>query len=330
MREVILQQPEQIRKSLDANKDVRVEGEFDAIILAGMGGSGHPGDLLNALHLPTVPLAVHRDYDLPRTHAKNPLVIISSYSGNTEEALSAYHAARTDGRTCLINTSGGTLAELAAQDGTTLVTIPFPGMQPRHTLLANFSGLFAALRNSGLVEDVTADLTRAADTLRTALPSLESPAQELATTLKGKTPVFTAAEPLAFAAKNFKIQTNENAKTPAFWNTFPELNHNEMVGFSLSGVEGFTPQAIFHVLMLRDDDDHPRIRARMDVTADLYRQWGVSVSDFRVEGTTLLDKLLYAVSFGLWTAYYLATTYGIDPIPVKGVEDFKKRLAAIQ
>ena len=96
MRDVILNQPEQITHSLDVNKAVRIEGDFDNIILAGMGGSGHPGDLLNGLHLPLVPLTVHRTYDLPQIYGKKPLVIVSSYSGNTEEALSVYQSARTE------------------------------------------------------------------------------------------------------------------------------------------------------------------------------------------------------------------------------------------
>lgn len=319
MRDVILKQADQIRTSLEVNKDVRVEGKFDGIVLAGMGGSGHPGDLLNALRLPRVPLLVHRDYGLPHLHARHPLVICSTYSGNTEETLSAYAAAKENGYTLLSNTSGGKLAELSEADGTPVVKIDFPGMQPRHTLFASFVGLATALKNSGLAEDVTGDLTRVADVLDQVIPDLEEPAQKLADQLKGTTPIFTSSTPLGFAAKNFKIQTNENVKTPAFWNEFPELNHNEMVGFT-------QPQGQFHVVMLKDADDHPRNKARMAVTAELYQSWGVTVSDFNVEGQTLLEKIFYAVAFGLWTTYYLARAYDIDPVPVEGVENFKKRL----
>jgi glucose/mannose-6-phosphate isomerase len=337
MRDIILNQAEQITHSLDVNKNVRVKGKFDSIILAGMGGSGHPGDLLNALHLTPVPLFVHRSYDLPAIPGKKPLVIISTYSGNTEESLSAYRTAQAQGFSLLANTAGGALLESAKRDKVPLALIDYTGMQPRHTLFASFTGLTAALINSSLAQDIREDLGRVAKILHEAIPQLEAPAKELANNLKGKTPVFTSSSALSFAAKNFKIQTNENAKTPAFWNEFPELNHNEMVGFtphhfsttSESGA-GFTqPQAKFHVLMLRDKDDHPRIRARMDVTKELYQQWGVEVSDFEVRGDTLLEKLFYAVSFGLWTTYYLALAYGVDPTPVEGVENFKKRLTEV-
>lgn len=322
MRDVILTQAEQIRTSLEVNKEVRVEGDFDAIVLAGMGGSGHPGDLLNALRLPQVPLIVHREYDLPHTHAKNPLVIVSTYSGNTEEALSSYIAARAAGHTVLANTSGGKIQEWSERDGVPLVKIDFPGMQPRHTLFASFVGLATALKNSGLAEDITHDLTRVAGTLDKTIPTLEEDAKMLAQSLKGATPVYVSGPLLSFAAKNFKIQTNENSKTPAFWNEFPELNHNEMVGFT-------HPQGKFHVVFLHDESDHPRNKARMQVTAELYESWGVGVSHFTTRGQTLLEKIFYAVSFGLWTTYYLAKEYDIDPVPVEGVENFKKRLVEV-
>lgn len=325
MRDVILGQAQQITHSLEVNRDVRAHGQFDSIILAGMGGSGHPGDLLNALHLPSVPLLVHRDYGLPSGQAKwrkKPLVIVSSYSGNTEEALSAYAAAQKEGHALLINTSGGKLQKLSQKESLPLTLIDYAGMQPRHTLFASFVGIYTALKNSGLVEDITSDLRRCAEALEATVLELEAPAKALAASLKGHTPVYTSSETLAFAAKNLKIQTNENAKTPAFWNQFPELNHNEMLGFT-------NPQGKFHVVILRDEDDHPRVKARMDVTKELYQGWGVEVTDVDIPGTTSLEKIFNAIIFGLWTTYYLALACSIDPIPVEGVENFKARLKEV-
>ncbi|MBI3255644.1 MAG: bifunctional phosphoglucose/phosphomannose isomerase, partial [Candidatus Andersenbacteria bacterium] len=131
---------------------------------------------------------------------------------------------------------------------------------------------------------------------------------------------------LSFAAKNFKIQTNENAKTPAFWNDFPELNHNEMAGFS-NPTSGYPSK--FHVVMLRDENDHIRTKARMDVTTELYKKWGIEVTHFNVVGQTLLEKIFYAVAFGMWTSMYLAEEYGIDPIPIPDIEGFKKKLEEV-
>lgn len=319
MRDVILKQGDQIRHSLDVNKDVLVKGDFDSIILAGMGGSGHPGDLLNALHLTTVPLIVHRSYSVPRSFGKRPLTIISSYSGNTEEALSAYEDTKKAGTSMLANTSGGKLLEWAMRDNIPVCRIDYPGMQPRHTLFASFTGLAIALAHSNLAEDIAQHLKSTADMIDREVVAIEAPAQILANILKGKTPVFYASDVLAFAAKNMKIQTNENAKTAAFWNEVPEMNHNEMVGMT-------NPQAAFHAVFLRTATDHPQVMTRFDVTKHMYENWGVGVTEIDVQGTTLLDQISYAVVFGLWLTYHLALNYNTDPIPVKGVEDFKAKL----
>lgn len=327
MRDVILTSPEQITHSLEVNKDVKIEGQFDTIIFSCIGGSGHPGDLANALHIPRVPLIVHRGYDLPFFLGKHPLVIASSYSGNTEEPMTGYKAAQQAKYPIMVNTAGGTLEEWAKRDGTPVIKIDFPDMQPRHTLLASFTGVAVALKNSGLAEDITENLQKTAQNLKVIVPQLEEEGKALAKQFKGKIPIIYASSNLAFTAKNFKIQLNENTKTPAFWHEFPELNHNEMLGFSKLAQQANS--AKFHTLLIRDKDDHPRTRARMDVTKQLYKEWGVEVSDLPVRGETLIDKIFYTVSVGLWVSYYLALEYNIDPIPVEGVESFKAKLKEI-
>lgn len=332
MREVILTSHEQISRSLEVNKNIKIQGEFDSIVLAGMGGSGHPGDLLNALGIAKVPVYVHRNYDLPTAYLshlglKKPLVIASSYSGNTEESISSYAAAKQAGLSTFVSSSGGKLAELAKQDNAPFIKIDFPDMQPRHTLFAAFTGIYTALKNSGLAENIDEDLQRVEKVLSEKAPSLEEPGKMLAKKIKNKTPVFTSTDTLGFAAKNFKIQTNENAKYPAFWNTFPELNHNELLGFSKLEESNIPNQ--FFVLVLRDSADHPRNKARIDVTSELYRSWGVDVEHIAITGQTLLEKLFTAVILGLWTTYHLALLCNVDPIPVDGVESFKAKLKEV-
>lgn len=334
MRSIILEQPEHIIHSIDINRNVAVHEDVDSIILAGMGGSGYPGDLLNTLSVSKVPLYVHRSYDLPVSYLKHmgltkPLVVISSHSGNTEEALSAYEDARKNNLPILASTSGGTLEAWCARDHVPQCVIDYPNLQPRHTLFAAFSGIVTALAGSSLVENMTDDLTKTAQFLRATIPNQEARASELAKKLHRAIPVYTASDRFGFAAESFKIQTNENVKAPAFWNVFPELNHNELVGFSKLMKDHTNAPGIFHVVMIRDEDDHPRIKARMDVTQKLYETWGIGVSTFDTEGATLMEKLFSSVTFGLWTTYFLARLYNIDPIPVEGVEDFKKQLKQV-
>lgn len=329
MRQIILEAPDQITNAFNTNKDVKIEGNFDSIIFAGMGGSWHPGELLKSLQLSTVPLFIHRSYGLPYEYTENPLVICSSYSGNTEEILVSYEAARANDYGILVNTSGGQLAQLAQEHGHPVATIDYHDMQPRHTTFASFAGVYAALFNSGLANDVTEDMARVAETLKAKVALQETLAKELAQAIHGTIPLYTASQDLRYAAWNFKIQTNENAKYPAFWNMFPELNHNELLGFSkLKEAFGGSAPA-FHVIMLRDTDDHPRIQARMDVTKKLYQDWGLTVSEVDIEGTTKLEKLFSAITFGLWTTYHLAQLCNVDPVPVEGVENFKAALKDI-
>ena len=234
--------------------------------------------------------------------------------------------ARKEGLSVAASSSGGKLAEWAERDGVPFARIAFTDMQPRHTLAAAFTGIYAMLRNSGLADDVTEDIKRVAEVMKESSASLESIGKSLAEDINGTVPVYLSSDMLGFAAKNFKIQTNENAKYPAFWNVFPELNHNELVGFSklneLSGSNKFT--AVF----LDNENDHPRVKARMKVTKELYSNWGANVQEISVEGKTLLEKIFYGVTVGLWTTNYLALANDIDPVPVDGVENFKTSLVA--
>ncbi len=328
MHNIISQLPDQILHSLEVNAAVTADSQADSLILAGLGGSWQPGELLNLLDLPTVPLYIHRNYGLPHIFSQKPLLIASSYSGNTEETISAYEAAHTAGYPILVNSAGGTLAEWAARDNFPFAKIDYPGMQPRHTTLASFTGLYTALRNAGLVKDITNDLVTAAATLRTVLADIETPAQAVADTLVGKIPLYIASDEMAYAAWNFKIQTNENTKAPAFWNKLPEANHNELVSFSslktIFSDPTHAPQ--FHAVFLHSSLDYPRTQTRLKITRDLYEQWGITTTDLVLAGTSRLDQIFYAIAFGLTTTLALAEKYGIDPIPVAGVEDFKSRL----
>ena len=297
------------------------------MILAGMGGSGHPGDLLNALGITTKPLYVHRNYDLPLQYLGNmgftkTLFIASSYSGNTEEPLTGYELAREKNIPILASAAGGQLEEQAHRDNVPFCTLDYPDMQPRHTLFAAFTGIYTALRNSNLVKNIDEDLQRVAEVIHRRTPELERPAQELAQKIKGKVPVFSSGDSLGFATKNFKIQVNENAKYPAFWSTFPELNHNEMTGFGNAKL-ACGEQTAFHVLLIHDENENDHIKSRIATTGSLYKKWGVEVSEFTAEGDSLLEKLFQVITFGLWTSYFLALEYDVDPIPVPAVEEFK-------
>jgi glucose/mannose-6-phosphate isomerase len=148
---------------------------------------------------------------------------------------------------------------------------------------------------------------------------LEIYGEELAQKISGKTPIIYSSDQLSALAKSWKIKINENTKTPAFCNFFPELNHNEMIGYT-------NPKGNFHVLMLMERNLHPRIEKRMKITSALIQEKGVPCEMIRLKGTGYLDKVMHGLVLGDWVAYYLACEYGQDPTPMEMVDELKSRL----
>lgn len=318
MRDVILNFPKQFKVGLERAEGVKVEGDFKKIVICGMGGSALPSAVLMS-YLPdlAVPVYVQRSYGLPPQADEKSLMVAISYSGNTEETISSYEKAVKKGLKVVAITTGGKLKELAGRDNLPVVLIPNTGIQPRCATGYLFAVFLKVLSNSGIIQDKSEEILKMAEALE---PSrFEARGKELAKKLKDKIPVIYASDRFKALARIWKIKFNENSKIMAFWNYLPELNHNEMVG--LTNLKGN-----FHFIILRDKDDHPRILRRMDLTADLIREKGTSVDFVEIEGNNVLEKIFNNSLLADWVTYYLALEYNIDPVPVKIVEEFKKRL----
>lgn len=320
MRRVILEYPNQLElgRSFVKNVDVQKK-DFSNLIICGMGGSALPADLLSEYFKNkktpfALPIYISRTYDLPNVTSSKSLVFISSYSGNTEETLSCFKKALKLETTIVSFSAGGKVEEIATKERIPHVSykIDFEGFQPRYATTYAFMAMNEVLTKLGL-----------SDTME-KLPnfdsrSLEVRGEEIAQQIKGKIPVIYAPEELKILAKMWKIKINENAKTPAFWNYFPELNHNEMNGF-------VSPQGEFHIIIFKDTDSHPQINRRIEITAKLYRDHGLKVTIIDTIGTNYLEKLIWGMILGDWVSYYLAYEYKQDPTPVKMVEKLKKML----
>ena len=191
------------------------------------------------------------------------------------------------------------------------------GIEEKHRIMAGVDLMKELLINCQLVEFDVSGLKRTAECLEKRIQNYESHGKRLAKKLKGKTPIIYSSTYFKSLANIWKIKINENAKTPAFWNYFPELNHNEMVGFTL-------PQADFFFLMLKDDKDHPQNKKRFSVMKKMMKKQGMSSEIIAIEGKDLFEKVFATLALGDWTSYYLALEYGIDPTPVEMVEKFKK------
>ncbi len=343
MEAIISQSPGQFRAGLDAAADAPLPaGSFRSLLLAGMGGSWMAGALVDEARLCRVPIHVHRDYGLPDPlRLDDPLVIASTFSGNTQETLSAYDAARERGLPIVAvtrrsfddpatgETVDGRLAQRARRDHDShpvgLVRIPAdpPSMQPRCATGYTFGILVGMLDRLGLAEP---GAVAAVEAMEGPLGEFVGPARETAKRLlpelREATPVIYSSRRYATVARIFKIKINEHAKTAAFWNFFPELNHNEMIGWTRR-------QGPFHLVLLRDADDSPCVLRRMDLARSILAEGGLESSVVPIEGSSLVEKIFRTMLVGDWTAYELALAAGVDPTPVPIVESFKRRLKEV-
>lgn len=332
-RQFILDTPTQFEVGMNLAKDVKVEGNFKSLTVTGMGGSALPVNLLQAFcnslvetnpEYKPLDIFINRSYSLPpQAKSKESLNFLSSYSGTTEEVISSLEEARKLNLSFIGFSSGGNIEELSKKYGMPHVKlpIPFPNYQPRMGTGYFFGSMYQVLVNHGLAPDQTEEIKKSAATFGDLMESYENKGKELAKLLKGKTPIIYSSQKYNPSAMIWKIKMNENAKTPAFWNYFPELNHNEMVGFT-------NPQADFFLIMLRDKDDDPRNLKRYDVTAQLLKEKGIDSMIIDMDGNSTFSKMFLTITYADWASYYLALEYGQDPTPVEMVEKLKKILAS--
>ncbi|HCX27827.1 MAG TPA: bifunctional phosphoglucose/phosphomannose isomerase [Candidatus Portnoybacteria bacterium] len=325
-RDIILNSVNQLTADLEFFNQLQLARRpFNKVIFCGMGGSAFIGDFLvyfkkqNYIPLSlNLPIVAHRSYDLPPETDDDSLIICSSYSGNTEEAISSFQKAKQMGLEITGITCGGQLADLFQRNKTPWVKIPRNDLPPRCSLGYQLAALIKILMAYGLLPaSAQNELVSLAENLKPE--NLESEAKNLSATLLNKIPVIYVSDNNQTLARLWKIKFNENAKVPSFYNSFPELNHNEMVGWTKMA-------GLFSFLFLSDVNDLPPIKKRMDLTAELLKRNGAAVSFVKLGGAGALAKIFWASVFGDWLSYYLALNLGIDPTPVQMVEEFKKML----
>ncbi|WP_245574316.1 bifunctional phosphoglucose/phosphomannose isomerase [Desulfovirgula thermocuniculi] len=334
MLEALWELPEQCARAweLGLAAGVPFMGEVRHVLVTGLGGSAIGGDFLRvyAAKASFVPVVVNRDYVLPAFTGPHTLVFAVSYSGNTEETLSAYREARQKGATVVAVTSGGRLAEVASQENVPLIRVP-GGLAPRAATGYLFLPTLAVMQRMGLVPDAGGEVAELVEVLRALreelgpqVPREENPAKRLAANMHGRIPVIWGASGTSeVAAQRWKGQINENAKAPAYWNVFPELNHNELVGFEHPA----ELLAQLYVVMLRDPQDHPRVQKRFALTREIVEKAVAGMAEVEARGQGLLARMYSLVYVGDYASVYLALLYGVDPGPVKVIDQLKARLA---
>ena len=327
MRKTITDFPKQFRIGVNASKSVHLKSNDllappENIIICGMGGSGLPGDLMVALR--PLDVFIHKSYGLPPQAGIESLVICISYSGNTEETLSAFSEAISKRLPIIAITTGGKLAELCKKHEVPIAIIPPPYIPPRLALGVQFAALLQVLTNHDLLpKNFVEEILKYEKTLSSV--EFEEKAKKIAKKIYQKIPIIYSPKQFRALSLIWKNSLNETAKILAFDNYFPELNHNETVGFWKINETQISNKELL-VLILRDLQDHTRILKQMKITKDIIEKEGVQVEFINIQGKTTLEKIFSTIILGFWTSYCLALKYGVDPTPVKTIEEFKRRL----
>lgn len=329
--------PEQCRKALDIAKQFNPPTPrmpIQNVVVTGLGGSAVGGDLLRVLVEDNgeVPLVVNRDYQMPAFVNDRTFVIAASYSGNTEETLSAFEDAQDRGALLACVTSGGELAQRAAHYGTPVAFIP-KGQPPRSAMGYMFIPMLMAAHKAGVIRrDPTTDLQNAIALLEKAreqwnadVPFEKNPAKQLAAKLYGKLPIIYGSQAYStVVAFRWKTQLNENTKIHAYSNGYPEMNHNEILGWVLAKQQ--VPNLA--VVLLRDQMERPKIVARVETTKRLFAR-AAEVHETFAEGQSLLARMLHAIYLGDWVSCYLALLYGVNPTDISYINLLKAVLEKI-
>jgi len=299
--------------------------DISNIILAGMGGSSLPGVFLRTWPGTLVPFEIVRDYALPEYVSKNTLFISSSYSGNTEETLTAIKEAEAREAQIVVIAAGGKLADYAREKNYPLFTIP-GGIQPRMCsfyFLAAFLQILEPLGlvASGSIEELAAAggwLKEQIGSWKAEIPTKDNAAKQLALELMGKSVVVYSGPKLFPAANKFKICLNENAKNIAWVNQYPEFNHNEFIGWS-----SHPEQKPYAVVEIRSNLENERVQKRFVVSERLLSGKRPAPEVIEPKGDSLIQQLLWASNFADFTSLYVALLNGLNPTPVDLVEKLK-------
>ncbi len=332
MRKLLVRFPDQVEDAVRIGKAARIPFKSSSVrnvVVTGLGGSAIGGDLLRsyAAEELNVPFIVNRNYTLPEFVDSKTLVIVSSYSGGTEETISAHNDARKRRAMIISISSGGETEQLAKKFGHPSIRIP-KGYPPRTALGYSFFPALRILMTMKMLSSRERDIGETIALLRKHSASYSSlnkknAALNVARQLYTKLPiVYSAADRLDVVNLRWRGQLAENAKVLAFGHVLPEMNHNEIVGWKVLQRQ----MSEMAVIFLRDGEEHPRIKERMRITKGIVSEFSNKIIEVQSEGKSLLARLFSLVYLGDWTSYYLALLNGVDPTPVRIIDYLKWEL----
>lgn len=324
MKSLVEQFPAQMHKAIEIGRKAvlsKPAREIRNVLITGLGGSGIGGTIVAELAFTecNVPVQVSKGYFIPTYVNANTLVVVSSYSGNTEETLACMKQAHERGAMIYCITSGGAVEEFAKANGTGCIIIP-GGMPPRSCLGYSLTQLIFVFVQCGLLsaEHIT-NLEKATSLLESKQKEITARSKEVAAFLLGKTPVIYSTTLYEGVAVRFRQQLNENAKVLCWHHVIPEMNHNELVGWAGGNEE-------FAVVLFRDSAEYERNAYRIQLNKDIITRYTPHYTEIATEGTSYLEKALYLVHLGDWISVDLASLRGVDAVEVNVINFLKAEL----
>ncbi len=305
---------------------VRPGSDIRNVLISGMGGSGIGANLVESLtfgRIP-IPITVCKGYNIPHFVSPHTLFIACSYSGEAEETLSAVNKAMLKRAHIICIASGGKMLEIAKEYNLFYIQIPNGSESPRTQIGYMIIALLSTLYHTNLIGAAFIKETEnSIEYLDRGEKAIQAEAELIAKRLKGKLPIIYCDGRLHAMAVRFQNQLNENAKQLAHVNTFPEMNHNEIVGWRF-------PESVLQqsqVIYLYSDHDHDRVEKRMEICRDLFEKKSTHIIDIVAEGASLLEQYYYLIHLTDWISYFLAKENQIDPDPVEAIVFLKAELA---
>jgi len=331
MKDLIQQFPAQLKEAVEIAAKAKLsplpptpqggQRGINNVIICGLGGSGIGGTLTKEILFDetTAPIEVVKSYSLPSYINEHTLVICSSYSGNTEETLECYSLAQKQKVKIVCITSGGKLLEWAKKDGNDFIIVP-GGMPPRSCLGYSLTQVLHILSHYKLAPQKSVDIAKAAEILAKEQETIMKEAHHIVKKLHNKMPVIYCTALHEGVAIRLRQQFNENAKILCWHHVVPEMNHNELVGWS----HAYTDVA---VILFKDKDENPRNLLRMDFCRKVFDKYAAEIIEIPSKGENVIEKKLYWIHLGDWISMFLAEQRNVDAMDIKVIDSLKQELA---
>ncbi len=326
MNNLILKFPSQLKEAVDIGERAIIRPhhfQIHNVIMCGMGGSGMGGKYVSDLIAAECkcPFIINHTYTLPAYTDKHSVVIISSYSGNTEETIECLEQAKQSGAKIICITSGGKILQTAKSLDYDFIELPTGWPSPRACLGFSLTAQIFALQYLGLISrNIIDHLKIAADLLLFEQEDIMGKAEKIAQLIHNKIPVIYSSDRTESAALRWRQQINENSKMLSWHHTIPEMNHNELVGWKSKHED-------VAVIFLRYKDDLKRNQVRMDLTKQIISQRASTVIEIHAKGQSLAEKLMYITHLGDWVSWFLAQTNHQDASEIEVIDFLKSALA---